>query len=239
MATAVATVTSDWQVSLSTDDAGPGAWWRVSYDAADVMVSTAPNAVDRWAPLNVPLVYYWAPDAGAPVQSNEVTVTADHPVLSSTLYAGSLPVVVESQAPSRWEANSVVHTVIGRPERVVSVAPMEYPNGRLRLYAVDRRRRLNLLSLLRAGDPLILRAPCPDAVDDMTIAVQSVQDPLLSESQKAGPRWIEIDYRAVSDLPADWASPPAWTWGDMEDTYASWAEVEAAFDTWAAAEAGP
>lgn len=236
---AVATVTSDWQVSLSTDDPGPGVWWRVSFTDTDIQVGTLPTAVDRWAPLNIPLVYYWAPESGAPQQTNEITVASEHPVLSSTLYAGSLPVVVADQAPLTWQARSVVHDIIDRADPLVSVAPMAYPTGTLRLYAADSRRRLNLLSLLRAGDPLILRAPCPDAVDDMTMHVESVTDPLLSESQKAGPRWIEVEFVAVSSAPTEWASPPAWTWGDMEDTYTSWAEVEAAFDTWAAAEAGP
>lgn len=237
--TATATITDDWQVLLSTDDTGPGLWTRVSYAATDVPIARTQQAHDRWAPLNTPLVYVWQPDAGAPQETDPVTVQADRPILSSTLYAGSLQVAVVSQAPLRSEAASVPHEVLGRPDRVVSVAPMRYPSGTLRLYAADARRRRNLRSLLRAGDPLILRGTCPDAVDDMTIIVTEVTEVLLSPDAPAGPRWIDLRFEAASDLPLDWEAPPAWTWADVEANYATWADVEEAFPSWADLESGP
>lgn len=237
MSTATATVTGDWQVRLVTDDPGPGMWRRVAFTGLDVVIGSSPEAFDRWAPLNVPLVYTWT---GVDLlETLPVTVVSDRPVLSSTLYAGSMQVTVVSQAPLTVQGRSVVHQVIGRPDPVVSVAPAGYPAGTLRLWMPDRATRLELHTMLRSGDPLILRATCPDAVDDLTLQPLSWSDPLVSEESKAGGRWLDVDFEAVSQTPGDWLAPPPWTWADAEAGFASWDAFEAAFASWADAEQGP
>lgn len=239
MATATATVLQDWTVSLTTDSAGPGVWRRAVFTGRpDIEVGTRTDEVDRWAPLNTRLRYYWTDDDGV-WEAPEVVVASDTPVLSSSLYGGAVRVAVFKQAPMRFEGGSVVHDIIGRSDPLVAVQPAKYPTGTLRLHLPDRSARLDLLSLLADNDPLILRATCTDAVDDMTFVARGWSDPLLAESDPSGGRWLDIDYRAVSNAPMAFREPPIWTWETVEATYATWAEFEDAFESWADAEYGP
>jgi hypothetical protein len=238
MVTATATVDNDFTVSLVTDDTGPGTWKRVTNTGTDRLVAQTPEASDRFVPLNVPVTYYWTGPGGVATTAS-VTVTASVPVLSSTLGRGYVQVVVVSQPPLEWVAKSVVHEVIGRPDPVVAVAPARYPSGTLVLDAPDRRQRLAVLSLLAAGDPLILRATCPAAVDDMTFQPMRWRDPLVSEAFKGGGRRIEVEYQSVTSAPMQYVPNPPWTWADVEASYATWADVEAAYGSWYALLEGP
>ena len=239
MVSVTVTVTSDLTVRLVCDDPQPGAWWRAGYGGVpDRMVGRTPTTIDRWAPLNTPIAYYWSGTGGV-TEADPVTVTASTPILSSTLHSGSLPVVVHALQDMQREAGSKIHTVIGRDDQVVSVAPMRLPQGTLVLRAETAAQRAELDALIAPGDPLILRAPCTSAVPDMTISVTSARWTLVDGNTPSGPARLEMPFVQVTADPAAWPAPPSWTWADVEATYASWAEVEDVYASWAELEAGP
>lgn len=236
-----ATATTDnaqWSVSLTTTAAGAGRWWRATSTGTDVPIADTPQAVDLLAPLAVPLYYYWTGVDGL-IEAPVVQLDAGHAVLSSTLTGVAMPVTVMDARPLSWDGGSVWHNVLGTPAGVVSVIAAPYPTGRLRLYLPTYAARVNLLSLLAGNEPLALRSPCPTAVDDLVILPTRWQDPPVNVDNKGGPAFLEIDYQSLSIVPADYAQPVVWTWGDLEDTYESWGDVEDAYASWAALEAGP
>jgi len=235
--TVTATVLADWTVALATDSGLPGRWVRASFADADVTIAETANAVDRWPPLNVEVVYAWVDAAGSAEVS--VTVTSDAPILSSAMGSGSRKVIVKDQPPLEFESRTYVHDVLYRPDPVVAVQPARYPSGTLVLWVRDRTERVALLSLLSSGDPLVLRSTCPEAVDDMTLQPLRWSDPLVADAAKRGPRLLQIEYQSISSAPTMYAAPPAWSWEDVEAAYASWADFEAAFASWHTAEQGP
>jgi hypothetical protein len=193
---------------------------------------------DRWAPLNVPLSYYWV-DADGVQQTDTVTVYADVPVLSSATGSGFMTVTVVSQPPLRWEARSQAHDVLYRPEPVVTIAPARYHSGTLRLHVPDLISRFSLRALLARGEPMILRTPCPGAVDDVTFLPLRWTEELVSASQPSGPRWMDIEYQAVMDNPFSYRPLPDWSWDMVNAMYASWNDLEESYQTWADLEQGP
>jgi hypothetical protein len=236
---ATATVTADYTVLLSTDDTGPGTWYRAYAGNPDLAVGTGPTMEDRWVPLGVPVTWYWA-GAGGIEQTQPVTVDGSRgPVLSSATGSGKLHVVVVSQPPLRWEARSVAHDILYRPDPVVTVAPARYHSATLRLHLPDSAQRANLRALLARGEPLILRATCPAAVDDVTFLPTRWTEEPVSQSKKSGPRWVDIEYQAVMDNPTGYAPLPSWSWTALDAAYATWDDVEATWATWALTEQGP
>lgn len=237
---ATATVTSDWTAMLVTDvAAGDGAWYRAHSGSPDRRIGTEKTMVDLWAPLGIPIQYYWKPATGAVQSTNTIIIDPPGPVLSSALGAGSLLVRIVSQPPARWEGRSVAHAILGRPDPLVTVAKMTYHSAVLRLWAADRAAVDGLVALAQPGGPLILRTKCDDRVRDATIMVRSLTEQLVSASQPAGPRWVDIDYQAVMDDMNRYQPLPLWTWADMEAGIATWDDVPVTFATWADAEVRP
>jgi hypothetical protein len=233
-----ATVTGEWSVALHTDSTKPGAWRRTRSGSPDQIVAETHDAEDRWAPLGAPVTYYWT-DADGIQETAQVTVNPPGPVLSSALAPGFLVVTVVSQPPLQWEAQSRTHDILYRPDPVVTVAPARYHAATLRLYLPDAQTRREALDLLKRGEPLILRTLCTSAVDDVTMLPTSWSDPLVAESQRAGARWLDIDYQAVRDRPDSYLPLPAWKWVDFEAAHVSWTVAERAYPSWVEAEAGP
>jgi hypothetical protein len=231
--------TEDYSVRLVTEKPGPGKWFRAYAGEPDLLVGTERVTIDRWAPLGVPLLYYWQDADGLQVASDPITLVADRPVLSSATGSGFALVTVVTQPPLRWEARSVAHDVLYRPEPVVTVAPARYHSATLRLHVADMVARIGLRALLARGEPLILRTMCGDAVDDVTFLPLRWTEELVSASRPAGARWMDIEYQAVMDNPTAYRPLPDWSWEALEAAYESWAAVEAAYATWDQVEAGP
>lgn len=236
--TATAVVSADdWTVHLTVQKPGPGKWFRAYAGNPDLEVAATPDAIDRWAPLGVPVSYYWV-DSDGVQQPPPVTVDAPGPVLSSATGSGTVPVVVVTQPPLRWEARSVAHDVLYRPDPVVTVAPARYHSATLRLHCPEPVHRGNLRALLARGEPLILRAVCRDAVDDVTFLPLRWTEELVSASQPGGGRWVDVEYQAVMDNPSGYRPLPDWSWTALEAAYDSWSAVEAAYPSWADVEQG-
>jgi hypothetical protein len=237
--TATATVNGDYTVTLTTDDAGAGQWFRAYAGDPDLLLGTAHTVVDRWVPLGVPVSWYWS-GAGGIQQTAPLTVDDSRgPVLTSAVGSGMLHVTVVSQPPLRWEARSVAHDILYRPDPVVTVAPARYHSATMRLHMPDLAHRVNLRTLLARGEPLILRATCRDAVDDVTFLPLRWTEALVSESRKSGARWVDIEYQAVMDDPSRYVPLPSWSWTSLEADYDTWEDVEASYPTWADVEQGP
>jgi hypothetical protein len=232
-------VTQELTVQLSAEEPGPGRWYRAYAGEPDLLVASTPLAVDRWAPMGVPLSYYWVDADGIQQYPETITVVSDRPVLSSATGAGYMPVTVVTQPPLRWEARSVAHDVLYRPEPVVTVAPARYHSATLRLHVEGMVERADLRALLARGEPLILRTPCAAAVDDVTFLPLRWTEELVSASQPGGARWMDVEYQAVMDNPTSYRPLPDWSWDELEAAYESWDAVEAAYATWDAVEAGP
>jgi hypothetical protein len=236
-----AQTTQDWTVLLTADAPGPGTWTRVAGDAAEVVVGDTQTAEDRWAPIGVPLVYSWATQAGVET-TDPVTVESDRPVLSPAERPGaSAQVVAVSQQPVRWEGRSVAHEVLSRPDPVVTIAPPTYHSATLRLHTAGREGTDHVLALLATGGPLILRTPCADAVRDCTLLPLRWTEDLVSASKPAGPRWLDIEYQAVTTDPMVYGGLPDWSWEEMAATpeLSNYDDVSAMFHTWAATALGP
>lgn len=171
-------------------------------------------AVDGEVPLNTATVYVVTDSTGAQASSSAVTVTTTDPVLSDAFDPGSLvrPVIV-SQKPNTWEGRSVWWDVLGSREPFASVAPMRLRSGSLVLRTDGNVERAAMVALLTPGDPLVLRSTCPDAVDDVTFLVLTVDESLVIDDDLDGPTLWSLRYQAISrDL-----GP---TTGDAGRTYA-------------------
>jgi hypothetical protein len=148
------------------------------------------------------------------------------------MFATAGQVTIIAQSPNRWNGRSVWHPIIDKSDGpVVSVFDAEWRNGTLTLDLPDRATRSNLLSMLMRGDPLILRATCPDRVDDLTILPTSWEDPWTPEGQFVSQR-LNIEYQSVSAEPPAWAPPPAWTYQDALNAHATYGEWLAAYATY-------
>jgi hypothetical protein len=235
---ATATVNADWTVTLVTDDTGPGAWYRAYAGQPDLFIGSTTTAVDRWVPLGVPVTWFWK--NGTDIQQTvPKTVDADGPVLSSALSSGAVQVVVVAQPPMRWEARSVAHDILYRPDPVVTVAPARYHSATLRLHVPDRTSRDSLRELLARGEPLVLRTTCRDAVDDTTFLPLRWTEELVSDSAKSGPRWLDVEYQAVMDNPSAYTPLPDWSWTDVPLAVPTWVEAVGMYERWADMEQGP
>jgi hypothetical protein len=235
--TAAVEVTGDYTARLTVDKPGPGRWYRAYAAEPDLEVASTPDAVDRWVPLGVPVSYYWA-DTDGVQQAPAVTVEAARPVLSSATGSGTMLVTVVTQPPLRWEARSVAHDILYRPEPVVTVAPARYHSATLRLHVPDDVSRVSLRALLARGEPLILRATCRTAVDDITFLPLRWTEELVSESRPSGGRWMDVEYQAVMDNPSAYRPLPDWSWHELEAAFDSWDAVVAAYPSWADVEQG-
>lgn len=232
-----ATVLSDWTVTLTTDSALPGEWRRVTNTGADVLVGTARTVNDRNPPLGRDVSWTWI-DAAGVQQTPDVVVDSTHPVLSSALGALSVQIVVMRQRPLSWEGRTVVHRVIGRASGLAAVQPAAAPTGELTLDLPHPRIRTAVLQLLQAGDPLILRAPPCDTVDDVVMVAKRWSDPWAGPAQRFPARLV-IEFEAVDPGPTAWTPAPLWTLGDVEDAYDTLGDVEDAFATLGDLETGP
>jgi hypothetical protein len=186
-------------------------------------VPTARVGVDGDLPLNTPTVYVATDSLGAQAQTPAVSVHSSVPLLSDATDPGRvLPVVVVSQKPNGWEARSVWWDILGSREPFVSIAPMRLRSGPLVLRTEDRAHRAAMLTLLAPGNPLVLRAPCGDAVDDLVLLVETVDESLVLDDAPAGATLWTLDYQAVSRDLGPYSVDPS----------RSYAAVVAAFPTY-------
>lgn len=191
-------------------------------------------AVDGAIPLGVATQYVVTDSTGAQASSVLVTVNADQPLLSdATDPTRILPVTVLDQLPLEAEARSVWWTVLGRSDPFVSVAPMLYPGGTLVLYAVDREARAAIRALLVTGNPLLLRSPCRDDLDDVVLLVESATEQLRVADWKGGPRTIELRYQAVSDQLGTYIGDPGRTYARVLDDGPTYDAIRTIFRTYA------
>lgn len=202
--------------------------------------ATRRMTVDGDVPLNTATVYVVTDKAGAQAQTPQVVVAASSPVLSdATDPSLSLDVVVVSQPPNEWEARSVWWDVLGASAPFASVAPMRTRSGDLVLYADTLAHRRALRALLAPGRPVILRAVCPDAVDDLTILPAAARDELVSADNPSGPRLFTITYQALNrEQLGPFAVDPARTYAQVVAEDATYRDVLARFVTYAELLAG-
>lgn len=234
MLTATATIIEDlWMVRLAATGAtGTVDWFRAA-GSDRTSIGQGVELVDRNAPLNVPLTY-WATDTGGGSDVlDPITLVADRPVLSSTMHATTYEVTVISQSPT-GRPRSVYHPVIEPALPVVSVLKAEAPAGDLVLDAPDMTVLRQLWAMLSAGDPLILRACCPDAVFDMTFIANADFRAELKGEQKAGPWRFVIPFQATTDAPPAWSPDPDRTYQDLLDEFPTYQAVLDTYPTYQA-----
>lgn len=159
-----------------------------------------PVLVDTTAPLGVPLTYN-ATTAGWSGSTAPLTLDVDGARLTRPMAAGSpaVPVVVASQTDSEWTSNSTVLDILGKDAPLVIVGGGIYRQGVLRLRLVGQAERAEVLKLLATGEPLMLRTGCREAVDDVFMAPLSWSEEPASPGRPAGPRYLDIRYKAVRD----------------------------------------
>lgn len=196
-------------------------------------------AVDGDIPLNTPTVYVATDAVGAQGQTAAVSVHSSVPLLSDATDPGrAVPVVVVSQKPNGWEARSVWWDVLGAREPFVSIAPMRLRSGPLVLRSEDRASRSRLLTLVAPGNPLVLRAPCPDAVDDLVLLVESIDESLVLEDDPAGPTLWTLTYQAVSRDLGPYSVDPSRSYAAVAQAYATYGDLVLTYADYDALRAG-
>lgn len=224
-------------------DASPGGD-RPDYRIRSVYANVAGQpaaraAVDGDLPLNTPTVYVATDATGAQALTPAVQVDSDVTLLSDATDPGRVvPVTVVSQKPNGWEARSVWWDVLGQREPFVSVAPLRLRSGPLVLRADTRRQRAALINLLSPGNPLVLRSPCPDAVDDLVLLATSVDESLVLEALPAGPSHFTLDYQAVSRDLGPYAVDPSRSYAAVKAAWGTYGDVLAAYPSYDALRAG-
>jgi len=213
------------------DGAAP---YEVRVRGTDNPTATGP-VVDYEVPFGRRVVYS-AQDSTGTAYATLEDAGVDVVVLSSTRYTDrTLEVTVLRDDPHEWEARSAWFDVIGREDPLVAVDVGRYRSGDLEVYVRRRDDRAALLMLLLAGDPLLLRAPCPDVIDDaILLPLRTSESPHLDNY---GGRVWTVRYQAVTRVVSPYAGLSAWTYADLEadlDTYALVLEWFATYSTLAA-----
>ena len=152
--------------------------------------------VDYEPELNVEWDYIAVDDADTDVVVG-IEVPSTAPVLASTTSPLARQVAVISFRPYTSEARSVAHAVLGRVDPLITIHPMLYPSGLLRLYAHDNTARQQLLDLLYTGEPLHLRTVCDTRLDSLYFLAVYWSDPFTSDTQRQGPAYIDIEFQAT------------------------------------------
>jgi hypothetical protein len=197
---------------------------------------TGASTLDGRAPFGIEVTYQCTDATGASLFDSATLPDPPGPVLSDALDPNrSAFVTIVDQLPNEWAARSVWFDVLDRRDPFVALAPMRLRNGVivLRTDAGNDNRRV-LFDLLTPGGPLVLRAPCHDAVDDLTLLVTDVSEDLTIPDAKTGSRLWRLTYQAVSNELGPYLPDPEWTWDELvaDPRNPSWTTVKASFSTW-------
>ncbi len=223
-----------WAVRLeATGATGTVHWTRRTSGGTDTAVGDGSLVWDYGADLNRPYTYIAADDNGTAV-TQQITIAASIPVLSSTTSPIAYPVTVVEYRPLRGQGMTRWHPVLGRSDPFVTIHPALYPSGRLRVLAPTHVVRIQLLQLLAGGEPLLLRTTCPERVDTMTFVVTSWEDPFLSQGARSGPATIDIEFQRITDVPGIAPPVPDRTWQTVLDDHTTWQDVLDTYPTWRA-----
>lgn len=224
-------------------DASPGgdrpdyrvrtAWSSVVGDA------TARVGIDGSIPLGVPTQYVITDATGVQVTSAPVTADSATPILSDATDPGrAMPVLVVSQKPNQWQARSVWWDILGASAPFASVAPLRFRAGALALRIVGNVERSSLLALLRTGNPLVFRGTCEDAVDDVILLVETVDESLVLDDAPAGATVWALTYQAISRELGPYAVDAGRSYATVKATFPTYDAVKATYATYDALRAG-
>lgn len=236
----ITTLIDDEQRSVlltAINPAGTVTWTR-NTAGAPVVLGTG-NSLRDFPPFGVTITYEASDDTSTEVAAPLELDDPPTAVLTAMLTGVSRDVTVVSQPPVQWEGRSVAHFVLSRPDPVVTIQPPQYARGTLVLYLPNLSQRAELRSLLSDGGTLRLRRPArnSEAVDDMTILVEELEEELVSDSAPAGARYLHLEYQSVSDItyqPVD----PDWTYSALLVEQATYDDVFATYATYTALAAG-
>lgn len=213
--------TALWAVKLTAANASGTVTWLRRVGGRDHNIGTGATVWDYSPPLNRPITYIATDDTSSAV-TQQVTVAADGPILSSTISPIAYPVTVVDYRPLRGIAATVWHPVLGRNDPVVTIHPALYPSGLLRLYMATATVRVQLIELLTLGEPLVLRTTCTDRVDNMTFVMTEWEDPFVNDRRKGPPAYLDITFQQVTDeigAPIPIPDRTYQTWVDDHPTY--------------------
>lgn len=202
-------------------------WWE-DMGPENRHVGTGATVLDRDAALNRPLSYF-ATDDTTTVVADPVTVAASMPVLASTTTQEAVPVEVLRWRPYRFEGQSLWHPVLGSSAPFVTILPALYPSATLELLLRDATQRARLIGLMRRGDPLLLRTIDPDRLDTMTVVVTSGEDPLISDSRRAGLGVLRLEVQRVTAAPGITPPVPDRTYSILAAQHLTYDELQAAY----------
>ena len=223
-------VLSDWQTRLTATASTGTVTWTRSTVGVEVVLGTGAVRIDYTPPLNLP-VSYWATDDTDVSNIVTVELAAEKCVLTSTFHGTTVPVTVLRQLPYTFEARSVAHPILNDPAPLVSVAPMVFPEFPLELWVNDQGQAQELRALIRAGDPLVLRALPASQLDTVTFIAVDVVEEHANADRPNGPRIMRINAQAVTSLPTAYPTPPAWAYTDVA-LVGDYATVEATYGTY-------
>jgi hypothetical protein len=217
--------------------------WRAFPTGADDYVvpptTSQPNGsatFDGYAPLGRPILYRATDSTGATGEAVTELVDPGSALLSDALDPNRVAAVtVVDQLPNAWQGRSVWFDILDRRDPFVAVAPLRLRDGTitLRVSGVDERRAL--LALLETGNPLVLRSACTEAVDDVVLLPMSVDESLVLDDDKSGPRDVAITYQAVTRDLGPYYPDPEWRWADVvaDPRHPSWTALVASYASWA------
>ena len=231
--TATATeVPGTWAVRLTATGATGTVQWVRDESGRQTVIGTGTDVIDRLVPLNTPVIYVATDDTATAVTS-EVTVASDYPVLSSSMFGTARQITILAQQPNTWSARSVWHPILDRTDGpVVSIFDAEWRAGQMVLTLADRDERHALIDMLMNGDPLILRSPCPDRVDELTILPLQWSDPYVVDGDWNSGQRLEVSYQSVTPEPPAYVPPPAWTYADVLTAHDTYTEVLTVYATY-------
>ena len=176
-----------------------------------------PAYTDYTVPLGEPVRYYATDDATTVTDGALHTVESDRPVIGSTLLGETYAVDVYRYRPVEWQARSVAHAILGTSTPVVSVAPALYPSGTITFLLDSPTHRVQVLTMLGFGDPIILRSPCTDRVDDQIFLPLRWRDPWLTPDRPGSRQTLEVEYQAVVSTPTLYPPLNARTYSEVRD----------------------
>ena len=229
---AVSEVPGKYAVRATASGATGTVEWVRDQSGRQTFIGIGTDIVDRMVPLNTAVNYVAIDDVDSAV-SAEITVASTRPVIASSMYGTTHQVTVIAQQPNRWRARSVWHPVLDRTDGpVVSIFDAEWREGNMTLALEDRTQRHDLIDLLMAGDPLILRSPCPERVDDLTVLPLEWSDPYITDGQWGSGQRLQIRYQSVTAEPPAYMPPPEWTYDDVLTAHATYTEVLGVYATY-------
>lgn len=185
-------------------------------------------ATDYEAALTGPLTYTVTDGLGGVAVASTTLAGVTSPWLSVPVLPqlGIRVAAVLDDYTSGYEARGVLHTVIDRPDRVPTLAPLSTRSGRFTVLCGSHQDAVTVAAVYNRGQVVHLRQPTHGGMDAYHVATGVDVSP-------DGPRWlVSVQWAEVARPTGPLLGGIGWDWATLSSQYTDWDEVRRSYQDW-------